>query len=131
MEYLTLPYIKTSKNLNSFNAIIKCWDGNHYTCRTREHTTTRQETHKKNKQNWNTKFLIKFYALQKFFRIKLVFNSYCLYYYQYYYYLKRFNNLLIYKRIFIFNYMLSLVCLDYQLIKVFPFIDSYCILHTL
>ena len=29
-----LPYhIKTSDNLNSFKAIIKCWDENHCTCR--------------------------------------------------------------------------------------------------
>ena len=29
-----LPYhIKTSDNLNSFKPIIKCWDGNHCTCR--------------------------------------------------------------------------------------------------
>ena len=38
-----LPYhIKTSDNLNSFKAIIKCWDGNHCTCRVCEHTTSRQ-----------------------------------------------------------------------------------------
>ena len=40
-----LPYhIKTSGNLNSFKAIIKCWDGNHCTCRVCEHTTSRQQT---------------------------------------------------------------------------------------
>ena len=38
-----LPYhIKTSKNVNSFKSIIKCWDGNHCTCRVCEHTTSRQ-----------------------------------------------------------------------------------------
>ena len=38
-----LPYhIKTSDNLNSFKTIIKCWDGNHCTCRVCEHTTSRQ-----------------------------------------------------------------------------------------
>ena len=26
-------HIKNSDNLNSFKAIIKCWDGNHCTCR--------------------------------------------------------------------------------------------------
>ena len=41
----TLPYhIKTSKNLNSFKAIIKCWDGNHCTCRVCQHTTSGQQT---------------------------------------------------------------------------------------
>ena len=40
-----LPYhIKTSDNLNSFKSIIKCWDGNHCTCRVCEHTTSRQQT---------------------------------------------------------------------------------------
>ena len=38
-----VPYhIKTSYNLNSFKAIIKCWDGNHCTCRVCGHTTSRQ-----------------------------------------------------------------------------------------
>ena len=38
-----LPYhIITSDNLNSFKSIIKCWDGNHFTCRVCEHTTSRQ-----------------------------------------------------------------------------------------
>ena len=38
-----LPYhIKTSDNLNSFKAIIKCWDGSHCTCRVCKHTTSRQ-----------------------------------------------------------------------------------------
>ena len=38
-----LPYhIKTSENVNSFKSIIKCWDGNHCTCRVCEHTTSRQ-----------------------------------------------------------------------------------------
>ena len=37
-----LPYhIKTLDNL-SFKSIIKPWDGNHDTCRLREHTTSRQ-----------------------------------------------------------------------------------------
>ena len=37
-----LPYhIKTSDNLKSFKSIIKCWDGNHCTCRVYEHTTSR------------------------------------------------------------------------------------------
>ena len=36
-----LPYhIKTSDKLNSFKAIIKCWDGNHCTCRVCEHKNT-------------------------------------------------------------------------------------------
>ena len=40
-----LPYhIKTSDNLNSFKAIIKCLDGNHCTCRVCHHTTSRQKT---------------------------------------------------------------------------------------
>ena len=39
----TLPYhIKISDNLNSFKSIIKCWDGNHCTCRVCEHKTSRQ-----------------------------------------------------------------------------------------
>ena len=38
-----LPYhIKTSDNLKNFKAIIKCWDGNHCTCRVCENTTSRQ-----------------------------------------------------------------------------------------
>ena len=38
-----LPYhIKTSDNLNSFKAIIKCWDRNHCTYIVCEHTTSRQ-----------------------------------------------------------------------------------------
>ena len=37
-----LPYhIKTSDDLNSFKAIIKCLDGNHCTCRVSQHTTSR------------------------------------------------------------------------------------------
>ena len=40
-----LPYhmIKTSENLNCFKAIIKCWDGNHCTCRACKHTTYRRK----------------------------------------------------------------------------------------
>ena len=37
-------HIKTSDNLNSFRSIIKCWDGNHWTCRVCEHTTSGQQT---------------------------------------------------------------------------------------
>ena len=38
-----LPYhIKMSENLNSFKAIIECWDGNHCTCRVCQHTTLGQ-----------------------------------------------------------------------------------------
>ena len=38
-----LPYhIKTSDNLNSFKAIIKCWYENHCTCRVCEHMISRQ-----------------------------------------------------------------------------------------
>ena len=29
-------------HINSFKAAIKCWDGNHCTCRVCEHTTSRQ-----------------------------------------------------------------------------------------
>ena len=32
----------TSDNLNSFKSIIKCWNGNHCTCRVCEHTISRQ-----------------------------------------------------------------------------------------
>ena len=35
-------HIKTPDNLNSFKAIIKCWDGNDCTCRVCKHTTLRQ-----------------------------------------------------------------------------------------
>ena len=43
-----LPYhIKALGNLNSSKAIIKCWDGNHCTCRVCEHTTSRQKTQNK------------------------------------------------------------------------------------
>ena len=35
-------HIKTSYNLSSFKSIIKCWNGNHCTCRVWEHTTSRQ-----------------------------------------------------------------------------------------
>ena len=38
-----LPYhIKFSENLNSFKAIVKCWDGNHCTCRISEHAASKQ-----------------------------------------------------------------------------------------
>ena len=38
-----LPYhVKTSENLNSSKAIIKCCDGNHCTCRVWDYTTSRQ-----------------------------------------------------------------------------------------
>ena len=37
-----LYHIKTSDNLTSFKSIIKCCDGNHYTCSVCEHTTSRQ-----------------------------------------------------------------------------------------
>ena len=38
-----LPYyIKTSDNLNSFKAIIKCWDRNHCIFRVCEHTSSRR-----------------------------------------------------------------------------------------
>ena len=41
--YHTLHYhIKTSDDLNSFKAIIKCWDGDHCTCRVCEHPASRQ-----------------------------------------------------------------------------------------
>ena len=41
-------HIKTSDNLNSFKSIIKCWDGNHCTCRVCEHSTSRQQALTKN-----------------------------------------------------------------------------------
>ena len=45
-----LPYhIETSDNLNSFKAIIKCWDDSHCTCRDCEYTTSRQQTFTKTK----------------------------------------------------------------------------------
>ena len=34
--------IKTSENVISFRAIIKCWDGNLCTCKAYGHTTLRQ-----------------------------------------------------------------------------------------
>ena len=38
-----VPYhIKSSDNFNSFKAIMKCWDGNHCTCRVCEHTSSRK-----------------------------------------------------------------------------------------
>ena len=40
-----LPYhIKASDNLNTFKALVKCWDGNRSTCRVCEHTSSRQKT---------------------------------------------------------------------------------------
>ena len=44
MEYFTY-HIKTY-NFNRFKTIIKCWDGNHCTCRVCEHTISPEKTRK-------------------------------------------------------------------------------------
>ena len=36
-----LYHMKPSYDLNSFKAISKCWNGNHCTCRTCKHATSR------------------------------------------------------------------------------------------